>query len=151
MENSRLLSGLDPETAKELTLKMMLAIDRSRFENVELEMIQINVAAGATQYKASHITSFTHKRLVGIALSITDEAVIEGTTMSVAIDSKEVFPEGTEAKLLFASTAVAPNEKFYTYIDHEINQTRVDVSFTSNAFVAAYNATFYLMCQKENK
>jgi lipoate-protein ligase A len=150
MENKRLLEGLDADVAKEVVTKMILAIDRSKFENVELERIQLNVAAATTRYDFSHTTSFRHKRIIGIAFSISDESVLEGSTMSVSIDSIEVFPDGTEAKLLFASNAVAPNEKFYTYIDREINQTKVDVSFTSNTFVSAYTATFYLMCQKKD-
>jgi hypothetical protein len=149
MENQNYLRGLDAEVANELTSKMILAIDRSKYENTELEMIEISVAAGTTAYAASHTTAPRHKRIVGIALSIGDEAVIEGATMSVNIDSKEVFPAGTEAKLLFASTSVPPNQKFYTYVDREINQTKVDVTFTSNGFSAAYKATFYLLCQNK--
>jgi len=147
MENQ--FKGIDPEAAKELTGKMILAIDRSKYENVELEMIEINVAAGATAYAATHITAFRHKSIIGIALSISDESVLEGATMSLSIDSKEVFPAGTEAKLLFASTAVSPNQKFYNYVNREINQTKVDVTYTSNGFAAAYKATFYLMCQNK--
>ena len=121
--------------------------DNGRYNNVEFEMIQINVGAGTTAYNAIHTTASRHKRIIGIALNITDEAVLEGTTMALSIDSREVFPSGTEAKLLFASTAVPPNQKFYTYVDREINQSTVNVSFTSNGYSAAYQANFYLMCQ----
>ena len=121
--------------------------DNGRYNNVEFEMIQINVGAGTTAYSAIHTTASRHKRIIGIALNITDEAVLEGTTMALSIDSREVFPSGTEAKLLFASTAVPPNQKFYTYVDREINQSTVNVSFTSNGYSAAYQANFYLMCQ----
>ena len=120
--------------------------DSGKFNNVEFEQIQVNIAAGATKYSVNHTTAFRHARIIGIALNITDESVLEGTTMSMTIDSKEIFPEGTEAKLLFASTAVAPNQKFYTYVDRDINQSTVNVTFTSNAFASAYQANFYLMC-----
>ena len=143
------MHGIDNETAKMLTDQIRAMIDREKFENVELEMIPIQVTAGTTQYSTSHFTSIRHSRIVGIAFSTTDEAHLEGTTMSLNIDSKEVFPSGCEAKLLFASTAVPPNEKFYTYVDMPINQTKVDVTFTSNGYSAPYTATFYLLCQNK--
>lgn len=141
------ISGIDVQSAKALTQQIRDLVEKGKFENVEIEMITIDVAAGTTTYLASHTTALRHKRIVGVALNITDEAVLEGATMSMSIDSKEVFPSGCEAKLLFASTAVAPNAKFYTYVDREINQTKVDVSFTSNGFTSAYKAIFYLLCQ----
>jgi hypothetical protein len=146
MENS----AINAEAAELLKSAIASLTDNARFNNVEFELISIAVAAGTTTYSKQHTTAIRHKRIIGLAFNITDESVLEGTTMSISIDSKEVFPAGTEAKLLFASTAVAPNEKFYTYVDREINQTTIDVSFTSNGFAAAYQANFYLMCQNEN-
>ncbi len=147
MEN---LSGIDAATAANLTKQINDMIDKNKFENIELEMITINVTAGTTMYNNSHTTSLRHKRIVGVALNITDEAVLEGATMSLSIDSKEIFPSGCEAKLLFANTAVAPNSKFYTYVDLPINQTKVDVTFTSKGYSAPYKAIFYLMCQTKS-
>ena len=141
------LNGIDPQTAQMLTSQIRDMIDRSKFENVEIEMIPITVAAGATTYSTSHFTSLRHKRVVGVALSTTDEAHIEGATFSLLIDSKEIFPSGCEAKLLFASTAVPPNQKFYTYVDMPVNQTKVDFSFTSNVAPTGYTVTIYLLCQ----
>ncbi|MEI7726480.1 MAG: hypothetical protein WCK09_15330 [Bacteroidota bacterium] len=146
MENS----AINAEAAELLKSAIASLTDNVRFDNVELEMISIAVGAGTTTYTKQHTTAMRHKRIIGIALNITDEAVLEGSTMSMSIDSKEVFPAGTEAKLLFASTAVPPNQKFYTYVDREINQTTIDVSFTSNSYSGAYNVNFYLLCQNES-
>ena len=143
------LSGIDAESAKVLTSAITSLIERSKFENVEIEKISIDVAAALTTYTKQQFTSPRHKRIIGIAFNLTDEAVLEGCTMYVDIDGKEVFADGTEAKMLFSSVDVAPNQKFYTYVDREINQTPVNVRFTSSAFTAAYKANFYLLCQKK--
>lgn len=141
------LVGIDQKSSSEIIQRIKEMIVQNKFENLEIEMISIDVTAGATQYITSHTTALRHKRIVGIALNITDESMLEGCTMSLNIDSKEVFPSGCEAKLLFASTAVPPNQKFYTYVDREINQTKVDVTFTSAGFSSSYKAIFYLLCQ----
>ncbi len=143
------LSGIDAATAASLTKTINDMIDRSKFQNVELEMIQINVTAGGTSYSASHTTSVRHNRIVGLAMNLTDSSVLEGSLMAVSIDSKEVFPLGCEAKLLYADTSVAPNAKFYTYVDREINQTKVDVTFVSKGYSAPYSVIFYLLCQNK--
>jgi len=143
-------SAINAEAAELIKAAILSLADNAKFNNVEYEMISISVAAGVTTYTKQHTTAIRHKRIIGLALNITDESVLEGCLMSLNIDSKEVFPAGTEAKLLFASTAVAPNLKFYTYVDREINQTTINVSFTSNGFSSAYQANFYLMCQNSN-
>lgn len=141
------MEGIDKETAQELIKMINQAIDRKKFANVEIEKISLSPAAASTTYSSSHTTSIRHKRIIGVALNITDESELEGCTMSMDIDSKEVFPSGTEAKMLFASTAVPPNERFYSYVDREISQTKVDVTFTTPAgFGSAFTANFYLMC-----
>ena len=144
------MEGLTPNTANEIIAKIqsMIDFDKLEFKNLEIEKIEIDVAAGTTLYTKQHITDIVHSRVLGIAFNITDEAVLAGSTMSLSIDGQEVFPAGTEAKLLFASTAVPPNQKFYTYLKRDINQTRVDVTFTSNGFSNAYKAIFYLLCTK---
>jgi lipoate-protein ligase A len=144
------MEGLTRDTANEIIAKIQSLIDFDKldFKNLEIEKIEIDVAAGTTTYTKQHVTDIVHAKVVGIALNITDEAVLEGATMSLSIDGQEVFPSGTEAKLLFASTAVPPNQKFYTYLKRDINQTRVDITYTSNGFTAAYKANFYLLCTK---
>jgi len=144
------MEGLTQKTATEIINKIqsMIDFDKLEFNNLEIEKIEIDVLAGATTYTKQHITDIVHGKVLGIALNITDEDVLAGATMSVSIDGQEVFPSGTEAKLLFASTAVPPNQKFYTYLKRDINQTRVDVAFTSNGFTSAYKAIFYLLCTK---
>jgi|GEM_PF-1113635 len=146
------LGKISEDSAQTLIAKINELLEKESYEydNLEIEKIEIDVAAATTTYTKQHFTNIMHKRVIGIALNITDESVLEGCTMSVSIDSKEVFPSGTEAKLLFASTAVAPNQKFYTYLKRDINQTKIDLTFTSNTFVAAYKAIFYLLCVKKD-
>lgn len=145
------LAGIDSANAKILTDAITSLIERSKFENVEIEKISIDVLAGLTTYTKQQLTSIRHKRCVGVALSITDESVLEGCTIYMDIDGKEVIADGTEARILFASTDVAPNQKFYSYPDRLINQTPVNVRFTSNGFSSAYQANFYLLCQKRDE
>jgi len=144
------MEGITPITAKEIVDKIqsMIDFDKLEFKNLEIEKIEIDVTAALATYTKQHITERVHMQVIGVALNLTDESALPGATMSVSIDGQEVFPGGTEAKLLFASTSVAPNQKFYTYLKRNINQTRVDITFTSSSFANPYKAIFYLLCTK---
>jgi len=145
MEN--LLGKIDPQTADALMQLIHESVDRSMFANLEIEKISLSPAAASTDYSDEHITDIRHKRIIGIAFNLTDEDELVGCTFSMKIDSKEVFASGTEAKLIFASTGVSPKDRFYPYVDREINQTRVDTVFTTpSTFTNAFTANFYLLC-----
>lgn len=144
------MEGITPSTAKELENKInsLTVSDKLEFKNLEIEKIEIDVTAALATYAKHHITDMLHMHVIGVALNLTDESALPGATMSVHIDGQEVFSLGTEAKMLFSSTSVAPNQKYYTYLMRNISQTRVDVTFTSSGFANPYKAIFYLLCTK---
>ena len=143
------LGSITPDDAAVLSNAVIALIDRSRFINVEIEKISLTVAAASTLVTAHQFTSVRHKRIVGIACSIRDTAALETATFYLDIDGKEVFADGCELALLVCNSDVAPNQKYYTFVDREINQTPINIRLTPSAvFTSSYQVNFYFLCQK---
>jgi len=122
---------------------------RNEFNNVEYEKIEILVNQSGQQIDFVHHTEVDHSCIVGLAQVISDELALPNSTIELLIDGQEVFPSGFESKLIYAGIEVAPDDRFITTVNRDINRTKITGKFTDGGAIhenfSAYTANIYLM------
>ena len=120
--------------------------------NAEIEIISLNITSGSTIFTFGGVdgyrTKTSHKRLYGLALSISDPQAIEGSTFQLAIDDKIYFDEGSQSALLTFNLSCPPDQRFQKFVNKAINQSEIKIRFkSSNVFTNPYSVKLYLLVQ----
>jgi len=141
-------NSIPREQGKRLIQKVVESADYAakKYDDLSVERIELNILAANTTYEKTHYTGVNHKRILGIFMTTTDPAVMEGLTFSLKIDQDEIFPIWSDSRLLMSSTATPPNERFYDYVIRDINQAKIEISVNSVNFNSGFKVNFYLLC-----
>ncbi len=130
------LAGLDEKTrATIIDFINTIPIDSKQKELIRFEHITttITVAASTVDINNSasgYTTNVRNKKLIGIALTLSDEAQLPNSTIELYCDGLEIFSSGTPAKTIFMSTQVGNNAKIFELLSRKIKQSRITGRYT---------------------
>lgn len=109
-----------------------------QFENIDFERIVIKVENAGDTVQVQHTTKFGHKELLGAALLTTDEDGLTGSRMRLMVDAIEVFSSDFEPRLIYAGKDCPVGQRFYPYLNRNIDQSPVEVTYVDNSNASAY-------------
>lgn len=156
MDTQNILDVLKQLPDREAALILNAISKGQNYPNVEFQKVSISIASTGQQVSITSGTRTEKKyiRIIGLALTIGDTAALPLSTFKLQIGNKRVF-DGEEATLIYSTNDVAPNERYYSYINREVNESEIEGWFkdggsTSGSF-SAYTVNIYLMCIKEDE
>jgi hypothetical protein len=119
------------------------------YPKFKLQPIQLgNIASGVTISKSVD-TDRNYKRVAGLLITVTDETGLKGSTFSeFVINGQSIFEDGFEPKLIYATTDVAPDIRFFTLgINEKALGNKCRFKYVDGTLAAAYpyQATLYLL------
>lgn len=118
--------------------------------NREFEKIPITITSDGQIVPFSHTTELDHECIDGVAIVVSDQTALPGSLIELKIDGKEVFPTEFEAQLIYSGVDVAPDERYYSYLNRRVKQVKVTGKFTDGGVAgkgdAGYTANLYLRC-----
>lgn len=105
--------------------------------NTDIERIVV------TKGRTTHRTRAGNKRITGLCIVYDNSShALDVATLQISIDKKEIFPADFNPCLLICDPSVNVNKRFYKFINHNIDQSDIDV-------VSDATATFSLLLQCE--
>lgn len=124
-----------------------------KYPNVGYDIIPIGMpaSAGEMEETSTYRTDKDHRRVIGLALTITDESALSGCKIGVSVDGQEILPKDFEAKMIWVDDGVVPpNDRFYYFGGIEVDESEIDVRWEDGSSGVApgtgYTAKLYLMC-----
>jgi hypothetical protein len=117
--------------------------------NLKFEKISLTVDSSGKSVRFSQFTQVDTKKIVGIAITSSDDDAILGATLQLTMRAIEIFPRDFEAKMLLCGQEVPPNQRFFIFnkaidVDRsEITGTLVDGG--AGFYSAEYNVNIYLL------
>lgn len=127
-----------------------------KYPNVEFERISLRTSSestGGSTLDGIHLTDQEHGRIIGIAFNLSDVLALPNQTIKLRIDGKEVFPANFETEMIYQGGAnIAPNDKYFSYLNIDIDKSRIDWELTdgNNSGHLTYNAYLYLMVLRKD-
>ena len=119
---------------------------------IKYQIIKVQVSKAGAIKKFYADTDKQYKRITGIFLSLPYEESLFGSTFSLKVADKEIFPEDFEVKMLSCGNQVSPNDRFYESIDEEANGSRIEGKYTDGANEDAeypYEMNIYLRLEEK--
>lgn len=131
----------------------------STLRKIKYQLVTLTVTAASTTVSTSSVTTDrNYKRVKGIALNVSDAAAAEaGIFDKFEINSREIYPQGFETKLVSCGQDVPPNERFDKDVDEVAENSTVNISYTDGNAVGTafpYSVSIYLLLEnpiEENK
>ncbi|MGQ0829403.1 MAG: hypothetical protein ACT4ON_13525 [Bacteroidota bacterium] len=117
--------------------------------NIKYQKIDLTIAAANDVVSTKGVTTDrSYKKVKGIQVTCTDgEAHELGSFDKFEINSREIYCNGYEIKLIFSGIDVAPNERFDKEVDEEAENSTVDITYRDKnvaGTIFPYTVSIYL-------
>ena len=121
----------------------------SQLRNIKYQIINLLVpGANAIVNTQNATTDRSYKKVKGIQMTCTDANAAEQATFDkFEINSREIYPEGFEVKLIASGEDVAPNERFDKEVDEEAANSSINITYRDQnvaGTVFPYKVIIYL-------
>jgi hypothetical protein len=119
---------------------------------IKYQLVKVTVPAAGQTVNINTNTDKLYKRVTGIFASLSCPFSFAGTSLSLNINDKEIFPENFEIMMVSCGMDVSPNERFYN-LDEEAEGSTVRGKYTDGNLnpMATFPYTAYLYLRLENK
>ncbi len=122
-------------------------------EQIKYQIIKVKISKAGESVKFSADTNKLYKNLTGIFASLPFESSLFGTTLSLKVADREIFPEEWEIKLISTGQQVSPNDRFFNRIKEEAAGNRIDGRLTDGGVdigvIFPYTAKIYLRLEEK--
>lgn len=122
--------------------------------NLEFERIELTIDAAGKEVAipSGTKTETKHKYLIGVNLNSTDTDALLGSTIKLAVDTRQFF-DGEEARVIYASDNVSPDERFFTYVNGPLKESSITGYYkdSSDNYTAPYKVTLLFACINGDK
>lgn len=120
-----------------------------QLRNIKYQLFNLIVTAANQVVSTKNATTDrSYKRVKGIQVTCTDSKALEKAMFDkFEIDSREIYPEGFEAKLISSGIDVPPNERFDNEVDEEAANSSVNITYRDKnvaGTVFPYTVNIYL-------
>lgn len=119
--------------------------------NKKYQLLKYTISAASESVKIEAETDKLYKRCTGIHVTQTVSSnAIDSTLNNFKINSKEIFPEGFEVKMINTGQDVSPEDRFYK-LDEPAAGSKIEGTYTDkgNAAIYPYTLIIYLRLEKE--
>jgi len=114
-------------------------------QNIKFDRVLVNVA-NTSPVRFSQNTERSITKVVGIAISGTNDEAIDKSLLDLYIGANEIFPRDFPAKLIRSGQEVAPNQRYFIFnraID--VKSSEIKGTYTNTVNGVEYQISIYLL------